>query len=94
LVPRINQLLHINKMINFDMQMVGQSLTKLISPCLNPQDVRDALPECVINLLTYYAWPTRTKPPAWPIQGNERDLRQYEKALVKIESYCAMRLIY
>jgi hypothetical protein len=95
LVPRMSQRLRIQQDVEFGQRMVRLALTKLLQPCLSLQDARDALPECLISLAPgdLPSYP-RTRPAAWSIQNNERDLRNYEKALPRIETYCVMKLLY
>lgn len=96
LVPEISKLLQFKKAVEFDRQVIHQVLVKLIQPCHGIGDIRDTLPECVVQLHDWLRenYPHRTREPACSIQGNERDMRLYNKYLPKIETYCAMRLFY
>jgi hypothetical protein len=93
LVPAMSKLLSFRKRVEVDTQVIRQILVKLIQPCQNSQDIRDALPECVVPL-SWLKSLDRTREPAWSIQNNPRDLKLFQKCLLKIEMYCAMRYLY
>lgn len=91
----MHKLLVFQKLVLLDKQLISQMLSKLIQPCSSMSDIRDTLPECVVTLDPWLSKTyTRLREPACSIQDNERDLKQYYKCLPKIETYCAMRLIY
>ena len=95
LVPQISRLLAFQKQVLFDRQMITQIITKLVQPCHSMADIRDTLPECVVALDEWLGKSyERTREPAHSIQDNERDMKLYLKSLPKIETYCAMRLLY
>ena len=91
---RLNQLLSFRKTVELDRQLIHQILVKLVQPCQTQQDIRDALPECVVSLSPWLHMHARTREPAWTIQENPRDIRQYQKALARMETYSAMRFLY
>lgn len=94
LYPKMERLAaHIKRTEN-DRQIFRQVLGKLIHKCQNLQEIRDELPETIINLDPdmWYQY-QRTGPEAQSIRDNPRDLRQYEKVLMKIRGYCALRLV-
>lgn len=82
------------KFVDTDKQFVQQTLYSLLDPCQTEQDIRDALPECLINTLPTTSRLPRTREPAFTIEGNDRAMRQYLKILPKIEVYAAARMIY
>lgn len=97
LVPTMNEALRFRKTIEFDQQIINQTLIKLIQPCApgDVQAIRDTLPECVVQLDDWLGQGRdRTRPPAWTIENNPRDMRLYQKSLPKIEGYCAMKYLY
>ena len=94
LMPQMAEILQFRKNTEFDRKLITQILAKLVQPCQSIEDMRNALPECIISLDSYLPTIQRTREPAWTIVGNARDLRQYEKVLPKIETYCAMRFLY
>jgi hypothetical protein len=73
---------------------IKQVLFGLLVPCKSPQDMRDALPECLVGLIPELQAIPRTREPAYTIAHDERAVRQYEKALPKIEMYSISRLLY
>lgn len=81
--------------VDLERQLIKQSLSHLLIPCRSEQDIRDALPDCLSALMprSIQALP-RTNEEAWTIRNDERALRQYRKALPRIEFYSAARLIY
>jgi hypothetical protein len=82
------------KIVDTERDFVRQTLYALMDPCSTDQDFRDALPECLIDTLPQLKRLSRTREPAFTIEGNARAIRQYEKMLPKIEVYAAARMIY
>ncbi len=77
-----------------DKAFISQSLFKLLDPCDNDQDIRDALPNCLTDTLSRLQGLTRGRPEAWPIVNDDRAMRQYHKILPRIEMYASARLLY
>jgi len=81
-----------------DIQMINQGLRPLIKSCLTIQDLRDALPECIITLIgksvDNMSELSRTREPAWPLEATGRGMNQYLRVLPLIETYCAARFLY
>lgn len=94
LVPRMSQLHQTLAMMKFDQQGISQTLTRLLQFCSTLQDARDALPECVVALHPILPSMARTRDAGWPLQANTLARHQYEKALIKIQTYCAMKYLY
>jgi hypothetical protein len=82
------------KLTDSDKGFIQQTLYALLDPCKTDQDIRDALPECLVSTLPQLNRYERTRSPAFTIEGNPRALRQYLKILPTIEDYAAARLIY
>lgn len=82
------------KIVATERDFVRQTLYALLDPCSTDQDIRDALPECLVDTLPQLKRLERTRQPAFTIEGNARAVRQYEKMLPKIEVYAAARMIY
>lgn len=80
--------------IEDDQTQVRQFLTRLLQSCENLPDVRDALPELLVNLNSQFQSWSRTRPEAWPILDDPAAFRQYQKILPKIEFYAASKLLY
>lgn len=75
-------------------EFISQTLYKLLNPCRTQQDIRDALPECLVNCIPELARLPRQREAAFTIKDDPRALRQYEKILPKMEIYSAARLLY
>lgn len=80
-----------------DMTAIHQALSSLFIPCRDDQDMRDALPESIVVHLPHdspIALIYRRKPEMWPLLGYPEALRRFEKIRVKMDAYCASRLLY
>ncbi len=94
LAPQMDQLLRDKKIIDDEKSFVRQAIVQLLDPCTDLQDIRDALPDCLVSCIpALSASFERTRPPAFTIKDNPRALRQYEKMLPNIQVYSATRLI-
>ena len=80
--------------INDDSQMISQALFGLMENCTTYQEVRDALPECLVNCIDWLKTMTRTRDELWTIAHDPRRLRQYKKLIPRIEDYTVSMLIY
>lgn len=94
LVEAMERYLEDRLVVKEDRGFIQQTLFQMTRPCKSVQDLRDTLPECLVNLRQDLARYPRTRNVAWTIQDNPRALRQYEKILPRIEFYSATRLIY
>jgi len=77
-----------------DKGYISQTLFHLLRHTNTPQDIRDALPECLIRTVPEYKNLVRKNQPAFTIQDDPRLMRQYEEALPKMELYAAGALFY
>lgn len=75
-------------------KFVEQTLMNLLKPCQIPEDIRSALPECLVSFVPELAGLPRHSPAAYTIQDNPRALRQYEAILPKMEIYSVTQLLY
>lgn len=82
------------KQITVDRQEISQAILQLTEECSTEQDVRDALPECLIGCLEDFPRLSRQREEAYTIQDKPRALRQYQKVLPRMEIYSAGRLLY
>jgi hypothetical protein len=90
--PQMERLLQEKEEIELDRRQIEQVLFRLIEPCANLQHVRDAVPDCIIDITPAEVRELgRMGRPNWQTL---RDLRQYNKILPRIEFYSATRLIY
>jgi len=79
-----------------EVHVINQTVYRLVRGCLTYQDVRDALPECLVvqdQSGNYKSLP-RTREAAWTLKGDAMAIKQYEKILPSIEYYAAAHLIF
>jgi hypothetical protein len=82
------------KLVN-DLQAIRQAIHFLVRSCLDKQDLRDVLPECLVHLCgTGLTQLPRNREAAWNLDPNSRPYRTYLKILPKIEFFAAARLMY
>jgi hypothetical protein len=78
-----------------DEQKVRQGLSLMISPCVTAQDVRDSLPEIVLDLLPADIQAlSRTRPESWRFSHQPMQLLQQENVNGLISFYVANRMLY
>lgn len=79
-----------------EVHLVNQTVYRLVRGCMTYQDVRDALPECLVvqDQSGNYKGLPRTRPAAWTIEPNSMAWNQYEKVLPSIEYYAAAHLLF
>lgn len=94
LYPKMIQLETRKKTMDDDWNIINQVFCRILSPFHTYQDIRDELPEVLVNLVPslFEAYPRRREP-VRSIQSDPMAVRQYEKVLNKIHSYVAMRYI-
>ena len=94
LVPEMQEILRDRTQVTEERQFVDQILYKLLYDCQDNQDCRNALPECLHNILPELNQLSRTQPEAYTIRDDERIWAQYQKILPQIQFYSATRLLY
>lgn len=77
-----------------DRYYISQMLFLLLSPCSSLQDIRDALPNAIVDTLDDLKHLPRTRPDGYTIENSTRTIRQYRKAVTRMEFYATMRLMY
>jgi hypothetical protein len=77
-----------------DIQFIRQILFKLLGPCTSWQDIRDALPDFLVDTITETKNLPRLQKEAFTIQNDQRAIRQFEKLKEKLALYRAGRLMY
>lgn len=80
--------------VNRDRHFITEILKALTTPCKTMQETRDALPECLAALDPELAGYPRTREEAWTLKPHHSEFHQYPDALIKIQTYLAMRLLY
>jgi hypothetical protein len=96
LLPDMQEYLYQVSKLMLEVNMVNQMVFRLVQGCKCYQDVRDALPDCLITLdKTGNLIPlTRTRKAAFTLVDDAMCRRQYEKVLPIIEYYSGTHLIF
>ena len=94
LTSEMMEFLKDKRTIDTERKLMEQTFFHLLHPCTYHQDCRDALPDCLQDVLPDLQLLSRTRPEAYTLRGNERAMRQYEKILPRMQFYSAVRLIY
>lgn len=66
----------------------------MLAPCTGWQDIRDTLPDFLVDTLAETKALSRTQKEGFTIQGDARALRKFEKLKEKLALYRAGRLMY
>lgn len=82
------------KLVDTDKAFIRQGLFTILDPCKDMQEVRDALPECLVDFLPELKELERNADECWTIASNPRAIRQFEKVRPKLEAYAVARMIY
>lgn len=79
-----------------EVHIVNQTVYRLVRGCTTYQDVRDALPECLVkqDRSGKYSPLPRSREAAWTLVGDKLATSQYEKVLPAIEYYASTHLIF
>ena len=73
-----------------------QGLHQVLKPCENTQDIRDALPESLMNLpyLAEVSRLPRTRPEGYTLAHSERGQRQFNEIIDRLKYYSVAGLFY
>lgn len=82
------------KLLDSEAKAIRQGLSLLTSYCKTSQDLRDALPEDIVELSPNLRKMTRYRPEAWCLEGKEYHLRQYALAKEKMMFYITNQMLY
>lgn len=88
-----NDLIKDRNQVDEDSKLIGQIMYLLIKNCPDLQTIRDALPDSLVELSDDLMSMPRQRPAGYSIT-DERQKRQFEKALDKIDFYSATRMMY
>lgn len=80
--------------VKLDRDQIKQILYKLTYQCLSLQEVRDALPECLVSLVPELSKLRREKRQGMFFFGDQRTERQFLMLLPKMELYAVSRFLY
>lgn len=96
LTDKMNRYLERSGRLLWECTVVNQMVFRLVQGCTSRQDIRDALPECLVaqdkemGLLEF----ERTRPAAYTLNDDKRAMKQYEKVLPLIEYYSGTHLLF
>lgn len=96
LVPVLDDLKADREAMQNESDRIRQALALVLKDCKTNQDIRDALPNCITDLVPECQGLERTRPEAFTLANadNPRAYNQYMKLREKIEFYAASQLIY
>lgn len=82
------------RLILTEAKTIQQGLSLLVKPCKSPQDLRDALPEDIVDLIPDLRRLTRQRPEAWCLEGSEFQKHQYSAVKDKLMFYITNQMLY
>ena len=93
IVPQLESYLQDKAQVEKDRDVIRQLVAALLQECEDSQDIRDALPDCIVptNILQERE---RTRPVGYPFDSNPRLKRQLDKYHDVIFQYAAAKLLY
>ena len=80
--------------VEFDRLRVKQALSLLLKDVRTAQDLRDALPNQLAEMIDQIKGMERSRPEGFTLMTDSRKIKQYQKLREKIEFYTAARLLY
>ena len=94
LVPSMERHIKDKKEVEFDRLRVKQALALLLKDVQTAQDLRDALPNQLAEMIDQIKEMKRSRPEGFTLMTDSRKIKQYQKLREKIEFYTAARLLY
>lgn len=94
LLPEMGAIRSDREILIKDRDRIRQAMTLVLRDCRTFQDMRDALPNGVKELVPELSRLPRTRPEAFTLADNPRSYTQYMAIREKIEFYVATRLLY
>ena len=94
LVPSMEQHIKDKKEVEFDRLRIRQALALSLNGISNNQDLRDALPNQLAEMIDQIKALPRHRPEAYTLMDDPRKFQQYQKLREKIEFYAVARLLY
>ncbi|WAK44965.1 hypothetical protein Fifi067_00045 [Erwinia phage Fifi067] len=94
LCPQMDVHLKDRRLFDQEFAMIRQMVTRLLYLCNTLQKQRDALPDCIVNLVPELQAIERVRSVEEVIGNDERLLRQYHKALPLMEVYSVSRMFF
>lgn len=94
LVQSMETFIKDEKTIKNDQQRIKQALALVLKDCRTAQDLRDALPNQLTEMIDQIKNLPRLRPEGFTLMHDPRKLSQYQSLREKIEFYTATRLLY
>lgn len=94
LVPSMERHIKDKKEVEFDRLRVKQALALLLKDVRTAQDLRDALPNRLAEMIDQIKGMERSRPEGFTLMTDPRKIKQYQKLRENIEFYTAARLLY
>ena len=94
LAPSMERHIKDKKEVEFDRLRVKQALALLLKDVRTAQDLRDALPNQLAEMIDQIKGMERSRPEGFTLMTDPRKIKQYQKLREKIEFYTAARLLY
>lgn len=94
LVPSMELHMKDKNEVEFDTRRVKQALALVLKDCRNTQDLRDALPNVLADMIDQIRGMPRTRPEGFTLMTDQRKFKQYQALREKIEFYSAAKLLY
>ena len=94
LVPQMERHMKDKREVEFDRLRVKQALAILLKGCRTAQDLRDALPNQLADMIDQIKPIARSRPEGFTIMDDPRKYKQYQMLREKIEFYTVTRLLY
>lgn len=80
--------------IDTDMIHIRQALIALVTQCTTMQELRDSLPDCIVQLTSLKSLPRTIQDNTYLIRSNKYQLEEYNRILPKIQMYSVSQLLY
>lgn len=93
LMDSFDQLAKDKAQLQMNHQKIRQGIGMLLRPCKTRQDIRDVLPDTLVNL-TDLKQLTRTREEAYSIAGSGMLKQQYDKTMELVFMYLGTKLLY
>lgn len=94
LVPQMERYVKDRREVEFDRLRVKQALALILKDCRTAQDLRDALPNQLAEMIDQIKSMPRCRPEGFTIMDDPRKHKQYTALKEKINFYTATRLLY
>lgn len=94
LVPSMEAFVADEKIVKNDQHRMKQALALVLKDCRTAQDLRDALPNQLAEMIDQIKHLPRQRPEGFTLMADPRKLSQYQLLREKIEFYTATRLLY